>query len=119
MKLRSTTKKAKNIIRSEMLSYYNPKDYGTRSKLSAIDMDVKAVKIPRYDHTDYHSMKRLVRGGNFAIYNGDIAKMLQKIYGKETVSKLERQGKLLDAYSHLLAREYAEMKRKGQKGLVK
>jgi hypothetical protein len=28
MKLRSTTKKAKNIIRSEMLSYYNAKDYG-------------------------------------------------------------------------------------------
>ena len=119
MKMRSTSKKAKNIIRREMLSRYNPKDYGVKTKLAAIDKDINVVKHPRYAPTNYHAMRKLARDGNFAVYTSDMTNVLSKVYGKEVALKLEKQGKTVDAYSHLIAREYDHMKRSNQNGLLR
>lgn len=117
--MKSTNRFAKNIIRNEMLSYYDAKDYGVKNRISAIDKDISNVKHPRYAPTNYHAMRKLVDGGNFAVYTSDMTNVLSKIYGKDVALKLERQGKTLSAYSHLIAREYDHMKRKNQKGLIK
>ena len=111
---KSTTKKAKGIIRSEIRGYYSPSFKGEgRSALSNMKRDADAYDggyISRWPKTDYTKGTALVDGGCFACYYNDQRKMLNKIYGKRNVDTWDNQ-KIHNTYKHLIGREYAAMLR--------
>lgn len=113
-KPKSTTKKAKEIIRKEMLGYFSAKDYGVKSNLQAMKVQADFAADPRYDITDYRKARRLVDGGSLACYYSDQSKTLAKIYGKENVEKWDGN-KIHSTYSHLVGREYSSMLAEKQK----
>lgn len=118
-KPKSTTKKAKAIIRNEMLSYFPAQDYGTKTRLQAMKKDADAgnggrrVYVSNYDKGAY-----LVQSGCCAIYYGDQAKMLSKIYGKKNVDKWS-SNKIHNTYKHLIGREYDSMQKEKRKTTIR
>ena len=79
-KPKSTSNKSKQIIRNEIKSY----DWNKNSLKGQID------HFKRYDRdvrNYYQGGKKLVEGGSFACYYHQTDGMLNKIYGKENVSK--------------------------------
>ena len=112
-KPKSTNKKAKKIIRNEMLSYFPAKEYGVRTRLQAMKKDAEACS---YGHgkTDFIKGKELVNAGCCAVYYDHQAKMLSKIYGKKNVDKWSGQ-KIHNTYGNLIGREYAQMIRESKK----
>ncbi len=120
MKKSSTTKKAKNVIRNELLHYYPKEDYRTKTRFDAVNKEVKGLKgKERGIYTDYQAVKYMGDGGCFACYYSDQNKMLEKVYGKKGMEAIANKGKTHEVYTHLLAREFSDMKSKGQKGLLK
>lgn len=126
-KPKSTTKKAKQVIRNEALSVFS-KDYGysesdkrTRLQRMKDQADSANAGVPegRYPQpSDYHKAKYLVDGGCYRCYYSDQAEFLGKIYGKKNVEKWDGH-KIHSTYSHLISREYAKMleeKKRNKKG---
>ena len=111
-KPKSTTKQAKNIIRSEIRGYYSPKrKSGGKSALSNMKRDADSYDggyLSRYPKSDYTKGAGLVDGGCFACYFDDQRVMLGKIYGKKVVENWSGD-KVHNTYKHLIGREYAAM----------
>ena len=105
-KPKSTSNKAKEIIRAEIKSY----DWNKNSLKNQID-DFK--KYERNVSTYYQGGKKLVSDGNFACYYHQTDNMLNKIYGKENVKKWSNQKKW-DTYTHLVSREINDICVKGR-----
>lgn len=108
-KPKSTTKKAKSLIRNEMLSFYNAKEYGVKTRLEAMSKDANSYSYGR-GKTDWVKGKELVNAGCFRCYYSDQAEFLSKIYGKKNVAKWGGH-KIHDIYGNLIGREYASMLR--------
>ena len=115
---KSTTTKAKNIIRSEIRGYYSPSFKGEwRSALDNMKRDADAYDggyLSRYPKSDYIKGAGLVDGGCFACYYDDQRVMLGKIYGKDNVKNWSGD-KVHNTYKHLIGREYAAMLRERNK----
>lgn len=112
--MRSNTKKAKQIIRSEIRnSGFSPKNYGEgRSTLDNIKINADAhnAGMPKNRYvSDYTKCTSLVDGACFKIGSGQ-DRMLTKIYGKKKVDEWDG-GKKHDIYKHLIGREYEAMLR--------
>lgn len=111
---KSTTKKAKSLIRGEIRKFYGTQVTGTDKKPLTImreDADnYNAGKIPRIKLTDREKGQGLVDAGCFRIYRDDQAKFLEGIYGKDAVSKWSGT-KCHQVYGSLIGREYAAMLR--------
>ena len=112
-KPKSTTKKAKSIIRNEMLSYFPAREYGTKTRLDAMKRDADAYSYGK-GKSDWVKGKELVNAGCCACYYDDQRKMLSKIYGKKTVDKWSGD-KVHNTYGNLIGREYASMLRERRK----
>lgn len=107
-KPKSTTKKAKSIIRGEIKSYYAPSNCGYgRSALENMRGDANSCSAGR-GTSDWNKGKELVNAGCFACYYDDQRKMLSKIYGKKNVDKWDGD-KVHNTYGNLIGREYASM----------
>lgn len=114
---KSTTKKAKQIIRNEVLSVFS-KDYGydkndNRTRLQRMKDQADSANAGwskgRYPQpSDYNKAKYLVDGGCYRCYFNDQAEFLGKIYGKKNVEKWDGM-KIHNTYSHLIGREYSKM----------
>ena len=119
-KPKSTTKKAKSIIRSEIKSYYGDdsenRTYG-KNFLKNMKQDADAYSYGR-GKSDWTKGKELVNAGCFACYYGQQQKMLNKIYGKRNVDKWDGQ-KIHNTYGNLIGREYASMLRESKKARPK
>lgn len=117
-KVYSTTKKAKNIIRSEIRGYYSPsRRGGGKSSLDNMKLDADAYNagwLNKYKPSDYQKGAALVDGGCFACYYHDQRKFLSKIYGKKKVDSWEND-KVHNTYKHLIGREYDAMLREKNK----
>lgn len=109
-KPKSTTKKAKAIIRKEMLSYFPAREYCTKTNLDAMKSDAEAASVHSKFSNDYVKGERLVDAWCLACSYYDQKKMLSKIYGKGNVAKWGCN-KTHDTYRHLVGREYAAMLR--------
>lgn len=111
-KPKSTTKKAKSIIRNEIKGYYGNdsenRTYG-RDFLKNMQEDADAYSEGR-GKSDWNKGKELVNAGYFACYYNDQRKMLSKIYGKKNVDKWDGD-KVHNTYGNLIGREYASMLR--------
>lgn len=109
-KPKSTTKKAKSIIRNEIKGYYGNdsknRTYG-RDFLKNMQEDADAYSEGR-GKSDWNKGKELVNAGCFACYYNDQRKMLSKIYGKKNVDKWDGD-KVHNTYGNLIGREYASM----------
>ena len=102
-KPKSTTSKAKSLIRGEIKHRYSPSATGYgRSTVTNMKHDAES------------GWANLVDSGNFRCYYDDQAKFLSKIYGKKNVDKWSGQ-KIHNTYKHLIGREYASMVRESQK----
>lgn len=115
-KPKSTTLKAKSLIRGEIKHRYSPSATGYgRSTVTNMKQDAES-GWGRYRGYggDYHKGANLVDSGNFRCYYDDQAKFLSKIYGKKNVDKWSGQ-KIHNTYKHLIGREYASMVRESQK----
>lgn len=115
-KPKSNSKKAKGIIRSEIKTYFNAREYGTRSSLDAMKKDADAYNCadaPRVRHSDYQKGAGLVDGGALACYYDDQKKMLRRIYGKSVDDWSGK--KTHETYRHLIGREYDAMLREREK----
>ncbi len=118
-KYRSNSKKAKNIVRSEIMSYYSGDMYGNKkSAFENMTTDIQASYDARESLGKYNQAKSLVDSGCFACYYSDQAKMLAKIFGKKRVSKMSGF-EIHNLYSHLIGREYEEMARSNNHGYLK
>lgn len=107
-KPKSTTKKAKSIIRGEIKSYYAPSNCGYgRSALENMRGDANFYSAGR-GTSDWNKGKELVNAGCFACYYNDQRKMLSKIYGKKNVDKWDGD-KVHNTYGNLIGREYTSM----------
>ncbi len=117
-KPKSTSKKAKSIIRSEIRGFYSPSyKGGGKSTLDNMKADAEACSAGR-GKSDWGKGKELVNAGMFACYYSDQAKMLNKIYGKETVDKWDGE-KIHNTYGNLIGREYAAMLREKKNRTLK
>ena len=113
-KPKSTTKKAKSIIRGEIKSYYAPSNCGYgRSALENMRGVANSYSAGR-GTSDWNKGKELVNAGCFACYYNDQRKMLSKIYGKKNVDKWDGD-KVHNTYGNLIGREYASMLREKQR----
>ena len=119
-KPKSTTKEAKKIIREEMLSYFDPKDYsGVKTPLDAMKKDADAGNGGMYGNryvSDYQKGAYLVDSACLSIYDQDI--MLGKIYGKQNVANWDNN-KIHETYKHLIGREYNAMLRERERNNYK
>jgi len=120
--VKSTSKKAKEIIRSEIRAYYNPKRKGGgRSSLENMKKAANHYNggyISRYPKSDYTKGAALVDAAAFAIGRHNQAVMLDKIYGKDNVNNWDND-KIHNTYKHLIGREYDSMLRKKEKAKLK
>lgn len=111
-KPKSTTKVAKNIIRSEIKSYYTDKQFGnSKDWLKGMNIDANNYNCGDSDkrrYSDYQKGAGLVDAGCFACYYNDQRKMLGKIYGKQNVDSWPNN-KVHNTYKHLIGREYNSM----------
>ena len=113
-KPKSTSKKAKSIIRGEIKGYYSPSSTGYgKSALMNMKGDADSYSAGR-GTSDWNKGKELVNAGCFACYYDDQRKMLSKIYGKKNVDKWDGQ-KVHNTYGNLIGREYAAMLRESKK----
>ena len=104
---KSTSKKAKGIIRSEIRTYYGPKEYGGGVSVLNMQKDAHAATAHKKHMSDWARGKALVDEGSFACYYDDQRKMLRKIYGK---SVDDWSGdKVHNTYGNLIGREYSQM----------
>lgn len=113
------SKKARNIVRAEIMSYYSGKRYG--NKKSAYDnmtTDILASYDARHSLGNYNKAKSLVDSGCFACYHSQQAKMLAKIFGKKIVDKMDGF-KVHELYSRLIAQEYTAMSKTKKYGYLK
>lgn len=119
-KPKSTTKKAKSIIRNEIKSYYGDdsenRTYG-KNFLKNMKQDADSYSEGR-GKSDWIKGKELVNAGCFACYYSQQQKMLNKIYGKRNVDKWDWQ-KIHNTYGNLIGREYASMLRENKKARSK
>lgn len=120
-KPKSTTKKAKSIIRNEIKSYYGDdaqnRTYG-KDYIKNMHEDAEACSYGR-GKSDWTKGKELVNAGCFACYYSQEQKMLNKIYGKRNVDKWDND-KIHQTYGNLIGREYASLLRESKKvGLKK
>lgn len=107
--MRSDNLKARRIIRGEIRSYFDPKEYtGARSSLDAMKQDAEAasVGIHAFD-SNYAKGANLVQVGGLAIYYDDQRKMLRKIYGNKVDDW--SGDKVHNTYKNLIGREYSKM----------
>ena len=115
-KPKSTTKKAKKIIRDEIKGYYGDdsenRTYG-RDFLRNMQEDANSCSAGRVT-SDWNKGKELVNAGCFACYYDDQRKMLSKIYGKKNVDKWDGD-KVHNTYGNLIGREYSAMLREREK----
>lgn len=95
-KVRSTNKEVVNKIREHIMSYYETPEDLVR------DMDAGAD--PRYDVTSWKKGSRLVEGGSFLIYNGDMDEELNK-WGINPTGKKYSPEKSYETYKSLIGRE--------------
>lgn len=103
----SNSKESRKTIWSEIRAFFNPREYGVRSTLSAVKKDAEAAKssLPRVQQgSDYHKGRNLVDGGSLACYYDDQRKMLRKIYGRQVEDW--SGNKVHNTYAHLIGREY-------------
>lgn len=107
-KPKSTTKQAKSYIRNHMLSHFDAKDYGVRSRLDAMKMDADSASAGYKNIGPYQKGKKLAEAGSFAISYHDQKQMLSRVYGKSNVSKWS-DDKAFKTYTHLIGREYDSM----------
>lgn len=112
--MRSTTNKAKSIIRNEIRkSVYAPKNYGKgRSTIDNMKKEADSYNAgypKKYRVSDYAKGVALVDAARFAI-GVDQDPMLTKIYGKNKVETWDYY-KRHDVYKNLIGREYAAMLR--------
>ena len=91
-KIKSTSNKAKKIIRDEIKAY----GWNKNSLKDQIDYDGSI--------NYYQGGKRLAEDGSFACYYYQTDEMLGKIYGKENVKKWSDKKKW-STYTHLVGRE--------------
>jgi hypothetical protein len=115
----STSKKAKGIIRYEMLSAFG-KNRGYTGRTSRL-MHMKAnadaynnARHPSIKLSDYQKGRGLVDAGEFRCYHSDQAEFLSRIYGKKNVDKWSGT-KIHNTYAHLIGREYNAMLREKEK----
>lgn len=107
---KSTTKRAKGMIRNEALTAFSidlgyDEAYG-RTRLDRMQHQAENT-YPFERGTNYQKGKQLVDDGFFRVYYRDQAEFLKKIYGKKVEGW---SGKKIHAtYSHLIAREYDAM----------
>ena len=114
MAIRSNSKKAKEIIRNEMKSYYgnDPDNYKYgRNYIKNMQEDANSAFRSGDDRS---KGKKLVDQGNFACYYDDQRKMLGKIYGKKNVEKWSTD-KVHNTYGNLIGREYASLLKQSKK----
>lgn len=75
-KYKSNSKKAKNIVRAEIMSYYSGDIYGNKeSAFKNMTTDIKASYDARNSLGKYNQARSLVDSGCFACYYSDQAKM--------------------------------------------
>lgn len=112
-KPKSTTLKAKSLIRGEIKHRYSQSYDSAYKESSVLNMkrDADAYNggtYGRYPVSDYKKGSALVDAGCFRCYYSDQAQFLSKIYGKKNVEKWSGQ-KIHNTYKHLIGREYASM----------
>ena len=113
-KPKSTTKKAKRLIRNEALSKYSRKNgyrKGTRLENMKCDADAYNAGTARrkgYPLSDYTKGAALVDAGCYRCYYDDQRDFLGKIYGRKKVSTWSND-KTHNTYKHLIGREYSAM----------
>lgn len=114
--MRSNTKKAKQIIRSEIRRVFSPKNYGgsgsTIDNMKREADGYNAGELKKYKLTDWRKGAGLVDAARFAIGTNQNP-MLYKIYGKKKVETWDYY-KRHDVYKNLIGREYAAMLREKQ-----
>lgn len=121
--VKSTTKKARGIIRNEALSRFSTDYGGYDDKLTRLQRMKKQADSANAGSnkrwvSDYNKAKYLVDTGYYRCYYSDQAEFLSKIFGKKTVDKWEGD-KIHGTYSHLIAREYDAMLREKEKSARK
>ncbi|MBN3490546.1 hypothetical protein JV173_03355 [Acholeplasma equirhinis] len=109
--MKSTSNKAKNIIRREILSAYNGESKSTRTRFKMFKRDADAGNGGTRGYTsNYRKGAYMVESGMLRIPNHDIAmNFLSKIYGKKKAEKFLNDGKAFNIYKHLIGREYDSM----------
>lgn len=113
-KPKSTTKKAKSMIRNEIRSFYSPSRIGGgKSAISNMQVDANSYSAG-YGTSDWNKGRELVNAGCFRCYYSDQAQFLSKIYGKKNVDKWDGH-KIHNTYANLIGREYASMLREKSK----
>lgn len=120
MIIRSNSKKAKEIIKSEIRNYYgnDPDNYKYgKNYIKNMKEDAEAASLPKH-YSDQAKGKHLVEIGNFAAYYDDERKMLGKIYGKKNVEKWTNT-KVHNTYGNLIGREYASLLKQSKKNKKK
>ncbi len=108
-KPKSTTNKAKSIIRREISGY----DWNAKRIQSQIN------NFRKYDRdvvNGYTGGKKLVEGGSFACYFNQTDNMLNKIYGKNNVANWS-DDKKWNTYKHLISREVDSIYNTGRMAL--
>lgn len=112
MAVKSTSNKAKGIIRREIAAY----DWNAKKLKDQID---SFNTYPRHVRpaTPYHAGRKLVEGGCFACYYPETDEMLGRIYGKDKVKKWSNEKKW-DTYTHLLSREINSIYNTGKMSLA-
>ena len=119
-RINSNSKKAKNLIRAEIRSFYGPSATGENiTSIRAMKRDADAYNADeprnsRYKPSDYKKGRALVDAGSFRCYYSDQAKFLSKIYGKKNVDNWPGM-KIHNTYAHLIGREYDSMLRKNKR----
>lgn len=113
----SLTRKAKAIIRSEIVHFYGPGMTGSHKRaLTVMHQDAESYNcgdFPSHKHTDAQKGAGLVDAGCFRCYHDDQAAFLARIYGERV--KAWNGDKIHNTYAHLIGREYAAMLRKAGK----
>lgn len=107
-KPKSTTTKAKGIIRREISGY----DWNAKKLKGQID------SFRKHDRhvNGYTGGKKLVEYGSFACYFSQTDNMLGKIYGKKNVSEWSNEKKW-NTYKHLISREIDAIYNSGKMSL--
>lgn len=98
----SNSKFVKDKIRKHILSQYNAKDYGVRTRIDALKMELNSVRESR--DSDYNAGTRLVNGGRYNIYHADVHKFLKSLNLKGSDKKYTPQEEWA-LYAHLIGRE--------------
>jgi hypothetical protein len=113
MQTKSNVLSVKKKIQDHILAHYNPREYGVRSKTSALKMQVQAVS-DRSTPTDYHRGLKLAQNGEYLISYYDKRKYLESLNINPKNKKFDDY-KVDHTYNHLIAREIDSLTKKGKK----